>query len=188
MQIVYSFIARLRNWQLFLFVAVPFCVIPFLAAPDIEATRELDALNDQFTKMMLLSSPLIVALYAWIWTIGVVSNRNLADPLRRSTKLFNIAVPFVIVYFLFAVWAWPRTVMSNDPVMSVGIVLFLHMVATAFLVYALIFAARSISSLDRDRLSGFGRSLLFVLAILYFPIGLWWIQPRLNSIARLPPD
>ena len=188
MSTLHLFIAQLRNWQLFVLVAVPFGLVLVLAAPDLETAQDMDTIMDQWTTMMLLGLPLILALYVWIWTIGVVANRSLAVSLRRSTRLLDISMPFVMVYIIFAVWAWPSTVMTNDPVMPVGIVLFLHLVATVLLTYAVIFAARSLGSLDRDRLAGFGRSLLFVLAIIYFPIGLWWIQPRLNSIARLPDN
>ena len=186
MSTLHLFIAQLRNWQLFVLVVIPFGLVFVLAAPDFKTDQDMDTFMDQWTTMMLFALPLILAFYVWIWTIGVVANRNLAVSLRRSTKLLDISMPFVMAYIVFAVWAWPSTVMTNDPVMPVGIVLFLHMVATVLLVYALIFAARSVGSLDRDRLAGFGRSLLFVLAIIYFPIGLWWIQPRLNSITRLP--
>ena len=188
MRPVFNFIARLRHWQLFALLALPYLAISFLMIPAPEPGRSVDMLMEEFTRLMILFSPLGVFLYVWVWTIGIVCNAALGRSLRRPTTILNIAMPATIAYFLFAIWAWPNVVMAEDPALPVGPIMIVHAAAVVMMIYGFVFAARSVGSLQQDQLVGFGRTVLFLLAIIYFPIGLWWIQPRLNNAAAARPS
>ena len=108
MQPIFNFIARLRHWQLFALLALPYLAISFVMIPAPEPGRSVDMLMEEFTRLMTLFTPLFIFLYVWVWTIGVVCNAALGRSLRRPTTMFNIAMPATIAYFLFAIWAWPN--------------------------------------------------------------------------------
>jgi hypothetical protein len=131
---------------------------------------------------MLLSSPSIIVAYLWIWAVGDIANAKLDERLQRKTTLLKIAIPYAALYLFFAIWAWPNSIMAEEPTIPVGFLLTAHMSAVLLLFYSIIFSARSISSIGKANLSGFGRTTLFVLALLYYPIGVWFIQPRLNAL------
>ena len=54
-------------------------------------------------------------------------------------------------------------------------------IASFLIIYAFFFAARAAASLGLNSRPTGGRIFLFFLGIMYGPIGVWFIQPRLNS-------
>ena len=180
MRPTFYFIARLRHWQMFIVLGLPFLAIVFLVIPEPTAGIDVEAQVDYFFRLMLWCAPLFVALYIWIWAAAIVCNAYQDEASRRSTIVLDFGMPFVIAYLIFAIWAWPKVVLADDPILPVGPVMTLHVIATLLLFYTIYFAARSVGSVGRDRSAGFGRTVLFFLAFIYFPIGLWAIQPVLN--------
>jgi len=179
-----SLIARIRPWLLFVLIAVPFCAIPFFyTIPRISAGASLEEHLTTIQGAMLLSFPLVVLLYGWIWTICVVANSALHENVQRPFRLARWGMPFAILYIALIISILPR-IATVDPFPAArGVFILLHLAATFYVFYAVVFAARSLASLGNTQFAGFGRIFLFFLAIIYFPVGLWWIQPRLNSIS-----
>lgn len=187
MKTIESLIARARHWQLFVFMLLPIAVAYYLyfpllpADPGASPERTFAAVQANFTKMMLLSVPGYLLFYAWVWVVGRVCNGSLPPGSRRHGRVFNFAVPFALCYLPIATFAFPEVIATDGWHWSGAILFPLHVVVSFLIIYAMIFAARSVASLGRDRRAGSGRSFLFFLGILYFPIGLWVIQPRVNA-------
>ncbi len=182
MKTIESLIARARHWQLFVLMLAPmllaFWVRPMLAGAT---EQNFEQLSDAFTTMMLVSMPGYLLMYAWIWVLARVCNASLPPALRRGDRLLNLGMSVAIVYMAIAAWAFPKVLMTAEGTPFMAPVMIAHMLATVLLFYSVIFAARSVASLGRDRMAGFGRSFLFFLGILYFFVGIWFIQPRLNA-------
>jgi len=54
-------------------------------------------------------------------------------------------------------------------------------------VYALYFTASLVNQLERELFDiKEDNSLLLLGALFFFPIGIWWIQPRINRILETP--
>jgi len=182
MKKIESILARLRHWQLFLLLFIPF-VVPYFLSPQVglEQASDVEAFRSSVTWMIAMSIPWGVAFYAWIWVLGRVCNASLAPSLRRNGRVFNFAMPFALCYLPIAMLVFPQMVFAEDGYWLAAIVIPIHIAAVFLLFYAVIFSARSVASLGSDRLAGSGRSFLFLLGIMYFPIGIWFIQPRLNA-------
>ena len=93
-------------------------------------------------------------------------------------------LPYVIAYFLFATFYFPRPSNMQDPVVPLGLIFPLHLVAMFGMFYALIFCAKSLVMAERQQRVSFGDYVLPLFLIWFYPVGVWFIQPRLNSIGR----
>jgi len=182
-----SIIARARHWQLFVVMLLPMVVAYSLYFPSMSLDpvtnpeQSFALLEDSFIKMMLVSLFGYMLLYLWIWVIGRVCNSSLPRISRRKDGLFNFSVPFALCYLPIATIAFPKLVATEGAHWSAALIIPLHIAASFMLFYAMIFAARSVASLGQNRRAGFGRSFLFFMGIMYFPIGVWIIQPCLNA-------
>ncbi len=151
--------------------------------PDIGMHVDFATLNKQFTTMMLISLPSYVAWYGWLWSIGIVGNSALSDSLRRSDRLAWFSSPIVLAYLTVAIWAFPIVMFDPEPSALQTIMIVLHLIASFLMIYVFFFAARAAASLGQSTKPTGGRIFMFFLGIMYFPIGVWFIQPRLNSAA-----
>lgn len=154
-----------------------------LFSPFADPAADIEAFKSRFSTMMFVSLPGMLLFYAWVLAVGIVCNSAVDESYRKPEKLFRFAVPFAMAYLTIAIWAFPKVVISKNDSLA-AVVLPLHIVATILLFYSLIFAARSLAMLNNPLSPGFWNSFRYFLALLYFPIGLWFIQPKLNANLR----
>ena len=183
-----SFLARLRPWQLFVVTVAPMALAVVLFGPFANPRADLESFRSNFTVMMFVSLPGYLIFYAWVLTVGIVCNREIDAPYRKSERLFRFSVPFAMVYVTIAVWAFPEAVLSDDQVLLRALVFPIHFVATILLFYSIIFSARSLAMLNDPQSPGFWNSFRYFLALLYFPIGLWFVQPKVYSLSNASQD
>lgn len=178
-----SSLARIRPWLLFLLITAPMLVAVLLFSPLVGPVDDVQSFQSSFTKMMLLSLPGILLFYSWILTVGVTCNRSVDASVRKPEHLLRFSVPFAMLYVSIATWAFPEAVMSEDRELMRMVVLPVHFVVTILMVYSFAFSARSLAMLDRPHSPGFWRSFRYFLGLLYYPIGVWFIQRRVNALA-----
>jgi hypothetical protein len=52
--------------------------------------------------------------------------------------------------------------------------------------YSIRFTSKAIASIEDNNNAGIARYGKYLAALLFFPIGIWWIQPRVNKILLSP--
>ncbi|RZV38892.1 MAG: hypothetical protein EX272_01505 [Chromatiales bacterium] len=181
MKTIESLMARARHWQLLILMLAPMLAAGRIQADLMGPGQNFGQLSDAISRIMLVSLPGWVLMYVWIWVLARVCNASLPPALRRKERFLNIGMPFAIAYVIVAAWAFPKVLMTAEGSYLMAPLIIAHLTATVLLFYSAIFAARSVASLGHDRMAGFGRSFLFFLGILYFFVGIWFIQPRLNA-------
>lgn len=185
MKVLPRFIAKLRHWHLFIVMLVPMIIAGLYFRPNIGMQADESAFTQQFTTMMLISWPGYVALYGWMWSIGLVGNAALSESLRKSDRLAWFSAPVALAYGSIAIWAFPAVMFDPEPSAAKSILIVVHLIASFLMIYAFFFAARAAASLGQNARPSGGRVFLFFLGIMYFPIGVWFIQPRLNAAATV---
>ena len=158
-------------------------VAMLLFFPPVEPNSNPSDFQSNFTLMMLVSVPGYLIFYAWVLAVGVACNQSLEVSARRSERLFRFSVPFAMIYLTIATWAFPEAVLNVERGVLRLVVVPLHLIATFCLFYSVVFSARSLAMLDNSVSPGSWRTLGYFMALLYYPIGLWFIQPRVNAIS-----
>jgi hypothetical protein len=188
MESIISSLARIKPWLLFVLTTAPMAVALLLFFPPVEPLDDIGSFQASFTKMMLMSIPGILIFYSWILAVGVVCNQSVDVTVRKPERLFRFSVPFAMLSVSIATWAFPEAVLSEDRALLRMIVFPVHFAATILLFYSVFFSARSLAMLDRPHSPGFWRSFRYFLGLLYYPIGLWFIQRRVNALAASSSD
>lgn len=180
---VSTFVAGLSSWQVFLLIGVPFFAAAYLATPGPGQRGGVLEMEATFSRMTLALMPAAIALYAWIWSIGDASNRAASERARRPDRFFNFALPYAFAYLIFAYFFFPSPGKMDDPVVPIGLVMILHVFAVACTFYAIASAAMRLRSFETGDRAGFRNALGTFFMIWFFPLGVWFVQRRVNRAA-----
>jgi hypothetical protein len=174
---VARFFLRAKNWQLFALL-IGTAVAGFVG---FVATAILLPPTANYLALTLTSDvstlPFLLCLLAWWWSAGTFLNSLI--PPRRELKvgLFHFALTVLLVSSLLNLLfpLLPKALMTAA---AIPISLFLFFCVF----YVAYFLSKSlvIKNKGKDAL-GDGEVLLFFL-FLFFPIGVWSIQPRVNQL------
>ena len=183
-----EFVARLKAWQVFIILILPMFASQFYlmsnmpspaSSPRPPSLEEFDAL---FKQTMLMSLLMMVLLLAWVLSIGFAANRRVEQSLRQNTRLAIGSASFAAGYVALAPLIWPSPGDLSSGAASMALIFPLHILAMIALIYVLAFTARNVMMAERQSpVSFFDYSGPFFL-IWFFPIGVWFVQPRVNRI------
>lgn len=174
-------ITSLPAWQAFLITCIPLFGAGFLTVPAPGQSGSVVEMGGVLSRMMLTLIPVATVLYSWIWSIGNVSNRAASESARRPDRFFNFALPYALAYVGFAYFSVPNHGKMDDSLVPFAVVMTLHMLATVCTFYAIASAAMRLKSYEVGSRVGFGGAFGTFRLIWFFPLGVWFVQPRVNK-------
>ncbi|MGI9272392.1 MAG: hypothetical protein ACR2QT_11495 [Woeseiaceae bacterium] len=147
-----------------------------LQPPDLE---KLDAMMGN---VMIATALLMAVLFAWLLSIGLVANKHIKKSIRPNHRRALWFAGFAMAYPIFVRFAWPMPSGGSEPQVPMGIIIPMHLLAMVAIFYVLGFAARNLIMAERQEpVTFFDYSGPFFL-IWFFPIGVWFVQPRVNRL------
>jgi hypothetical protein len=173
--------------------------------PDAPAQQTVEPMLNMFgTPFALLLVALLMSfaiLLSWLWSVG----NHLHDRLPADTKLtltwFRIAIIFVAAYLLilvYGLWAFinhltnlARAPLTPDAdpndlgVMFAGMMIMMifgNIIYIVCMFYCYYFIAKSLKSVEYNREALIGEYIGEFFLIWFFPIGVWFLQPKINRI------
>lgn len=166
LQSIKRFFVRAKAWQLFLLFIVPSVLIQ-LPGPE---------LLNPFVAISVVTPILMFCVGGWMWSIGTLSNDRLAGSLKKSTRIYSGGLLFAFIYTsLFEI----LVLVLHIPFQ---IILPLHLAAMFFMFYALWFTAQQFMTLQRQEPSKFMDFSGPFFLMWFFPLGVWFIQPKVNEL------
>ncbi|WP_156823031.1 hypothetical protein [Kangiella aquimarina] len=125
-------------------------------------------LVDTWVAMFMM---LVVA--SWLWSIVAACLKELPENLTESTSLVKIALVYLIIYIATGVFIW-----ENFETLWV----ILNLLAVVAVFYAYDFTARQLVKLEQQKEVIFSEYAGSLVLLLFLPIGVWSIQPRVNKL------
>ena len=122
----------------------------------------------------LLSLPIF---FIWFNTLG--TNLYLKLPSGNNIKigLFKFNLIYFCIYFI------SFTINSTfGGSINFGLLFLFHLCAMFSELYVLYFVSKLLVSVEKQQVAKFHEYFLTLLMILYFPIGIWFLQPRIQKI------
>jgi hypothetical protein len=186
-------IARLKAWMAFLLFIVPVFICQFILSGmmmSISAAAgpaDRIAMMDTLILMTFLSSATMLGLLMmWLLSVAFVANRRIAEDLRPPTGKAKVAAAFPFFYLAVAPFLWPGLDETGSGAW-VPIAIPMHLLAMVGIFYVLGFAARNLIIAERQQpVAFFDYSGPFFL-MWFFPIGVWFVQPRVNRLVEDEP-
>lgn len=166
---------KIPHWGLFLLLLVLLVLgFPFVLFGPFLGVRVLISLV--YFEFLFLPSAIVIG---WFFSMGKMLY-NLHDSAGRektSYKLFRFNILFIFSYLvLFYVSAF---VIMDENLLHSPIILPLHLYAVYALFYGGYFVSRNLATAE-NKGSGIGDYIGYLLLLVFFPIGMWVIQPKIN--------
>jgi uncharacterized membrane protein len=188
-----------KHWQLFtLMFGIPI-LLQIVTMISMFANIDSNGNPDPTGMLnMMKIFPIIMLLYVglffcWFWSIGIGLQKYLPTDINMKTKKFKIFFFIPLIYILFFLSIIGTTfygISSGNNAVGgiVGKMLFIvipmHLFSMFCMFYLLYFVSKTIKTTELERNVTFSDFIGEFFMIWFFPIGIWFIQPRLNKIVN----
>lgn len=192
---------QLKHWQLFaVFFIIP-VILLFSYLVCVISSNELNKITTHlnvFSSFILLitivSTITLGTCYAWFWSIGIGFRRKFPKGIVFNYKLFKVAVIFpviyliglpLIIYFFTDDFCMINTQNVNAVESSYLLLIPLHFFSLFCSMYCVYFTAKTMKAIELQREPSFKEFSFELVLILFFFIGVWFIQPKVNAIEKI---
>lgn len=161
-----DFILRLKHWQVFLILLIGSLTSNF-------------TWENQETFNLVLNSLGLIIYFFWYFAVGLELTEHVPPRVELSRTLFIVNAFVLIISMLIIVAVFTGHFSSN------GLLGFLWI---AYLMYAMFqfmfYPSKALRTVEQGKEATFGQYFKYVLLTIFWPIGIWWIQPKLNRIVN----
>lgn len=175
---------HLKHWQIFLLLFG----IPFL----FEIIASVFAIVNPERSLVFVVFPILMVLFvglyfSWLYVLGVQLHKKLPASVSMNLTRFRLFLIIPIVY-LFAFMIYMSVTMSDPENMEepgtgiIGVIIPLHLFSVFCIIYSLYFIAKELKSVEWGRPVTFNDFAGEFFLIWFYPIGIWFIQPRINKL------
>jgi hypothetical protein len=118
-----------------------------------------------------------IVLIGWLYFLGMATNRLIPSKMRFSNQFFIVRLSFSFIYIII------MSLFFNHDIPKLAIPF--HIVATIFLFSCLWTCAKTIVIAETQKIHGFDKYIGTFFMLWFFPIGIWFVQPRLNRFKTM---
>lgn len=176
-----NFFLKARAWEVFMVIVVlPFILQSSLLAFLFSSIEKNSELTFRIISMIVL---VIMAIYLfWFWCLGVGLNKYVPEEIRPKVKLFKFGITYSTVYTIFISVLIIFFGTSRGGSGYIVVIYFFHLVAVYFMYYALYFISKNLVTSEQQKTVKFSSFSGPFFLLWFFPIGIWFIQPRINKM------
>lgn len=180
MKVIVGFYLRSKHWQIFSLLCGIFIICLLIAlictiqAPA-QSSRNFLNLGLLFQAVMMLY---MICFLGWLGSMGSFLNSLIIPSLRMRASFFRFAFIYPVTY---AIIAFTVFLLNLKPTIYIFIVP-LHLLATFCMVYNLYFVSKSLTLVETGKPVSFYDYAGPFFLLWFFPIGIWYIQPKINRI------
>jgi len=182
MKVVTNFFLRAKHWQIFLLLfgigyvgGAAAMLIPLAYA---RSPEDLLRVNLPFGVVMVLS---MFCLVAWLWSMGSFLNSIGQPALRLRLGFFRFALLYPAIYIIVFLVLFGTT----KPAL-IAVIFPLHFFAMFCLFFDLYFVSKSLALIQTGKPVSFPDYAGSFFLLWFFPVGVWFIQPRINRLYAQP--
>lgn len=201
-----NFFLRIKHWQLFLLIyGVPFAlqfVWMGIVFPDILAqpNPNPEHIFDRMWTLFAVILPFTGLFFAWLWALGKGVQQSIPEGIRLSFGRFRLFFWVMVIAMFGLIW-WMLDFMTNiaslamegnDPGFEIfrfiGVILFMEFILIAITIYCYWFVAKSYKMAELQRRVKFDDYIGEFFLIMFFFIGVWILQPKINRFFENGPS
>jgi hypothetical protein len=181
------FFLKAKHWMIFSLIFLSSLFIQIL----------LDAINVSYTETSMLNSVFmsqislfvfLLFFFAWVWSvISVFINKtpnNVSCKRKKIDKLliFILSYYLLVTIFMFLFINLDIYIDNNLKTILLIIIVPLHLFSLYSFYYILYFFIKIIKTVELQKEVAFKDFIGEFIMIIFFPIGIWFIQPKINEI------
>ena len=174
-----QFFLKWKSWQIFLLIVVfPFATQSLIMNTLINS-QELDLL---FNVMPLILLIFIGIYLLWFWSLGTELNKVVPENIRLKGSRFKFGIKFCAIYMVVFQIFIIATANGFDSSVYMSWIIIPHLVAMYFMFYSIYFISKNLVAYENHVNGKVASSKGTFFLMCFFPLGIWFIQPRVNKM------
>ena len=170
---------KMKHWQLFFLIII---------MPTFLTMILISFLFTSHSDLLLVIAPIpiilsVLMLYGWIYSIGVNLLNKMSLTTKRQIMYFKVAVFIPALYMIYFGYNFTKVMLNMLNSGMGGAMIIMHLLTILCTVYMMYVTAKALKSVETQKeslkLDGFIGEIMLIYV---FPIGIWFIQPRINKI------
>jgi len=180
---------KAKHWQLFLLnFGIPFFLY---IAISIVMIGDILGHDNAGPDMVFSYMPIFFVLgffanliqYGWTWSVAIKMNRIIPEEFKLNTMAFKIFFWLPLIYFpIFAIFFILMFRSIDSITMSFLLLIPVHLFMVFCAFYCIYFTARVVKTAEYKRYTTVSDYIAEFIMIWFFPIGIWFIQPKINKM------
>lgn len=163
---------------------------------------------EDMSVMITVMSLASFLIYIWFWSIGVGLHSRIAPGGVNGLMRFKVIFLVMVVVNLGTLWytigmydnmkPWMYMDSSDDPVERRGMianqmtlimqhsiwVLLMQIIGFGTYIHTLYFCAKTVRTVEKGSVARFGEYIGDFALLMFWPIGVWILQPRINRMVQ----
>jgi hypothetical protein len=179
------FFLTAKHWQLFLlFIGLPMVLQISLFA----ASASSFDLSPAFLSFPLASAISSVIIFGWFYSIGSNLYKKLPESIKMNLACFRILLVLFLICMIAISALFFRMISeasSNETILNfqiVKMVIPINLIVMFSLLYCLYFISKALKTIELQKPVAFTDFVGEFFLLLFFVVGIWIIQPRINKI------
>ncbi len=186
---------KAKHWQLFfLLIGVPFGSFLTIIAIIVSILKEGTQPDPEQILNVFKFFPLVIVLFAsllfsWFWSVAIGLQKAVPTNVEMKTTKFKIfsIIPLLSVsgfgVFMFILYSTIKPNEIEFPSEWIAPIMLVLCIVSAFGVfYSIYFAAKTLKTTELQREVTFSDFASEFFMFWFFPVGIWILQPRINTI------
>lgn len=129
-----------------------------------------------------ISFLILVVFFGWLYSAGVGLNRIIPNEYKLKVTRFKISLS-VPLLFIVVISYWLYNRVNGNPIpLNFELIFSFHLLSMFCLFYCFYFVARAIRTAEMKKKVSFTDFVGLFFLIWFFPIGIWFVQPRINRV------
>ena len=171
-----------KNWQIFIILLILPIVSEILILQYFLPHAFQTQIMMYFAVMMIIYS---IVFFSWLWSLGISLNTIVNEKQRMNIRLFKIFLIFLLIYVL-ATTVLMQIIYDTTsyPILLPAILFPVHLFSLFCFLYCIRLVAKSLKMAEIKKTAVLKEYLGDFFLIWFFPIGIWFIQPRINKLFK----
>ncbi len=178
MKTIETLFLRARHWQLYLLLVAVLglgeMVAVAIMTTNVSSTGSVGTTGFVCGAIMALG---MLCFVGWFWAMGTFLNSISQPSLRLKPGFFRFALIYPVLYIFVAAPFFP-----NSDTSMFAIILPLHFFAMFCSFYDLYFVSKLMVIAETGKRATFYDFAGPFFLIWFFPVGIWFVQPRVNRL------
>jgi hypothetical protein len=178
MNTIATFVLRAKHWQIFLILVGVFgfgeMVAVGVLAENVSSPERIWPVGFLWGAITAFDA---LCFVGWLWAMGAFLNSIAPPSLRLKTGFWEYSLIYPVAYVCVA-----APFFLNPSASIFAIIIPLHFLALFCLFYDLRFASKCLVLAETGKPASFYEYAGPFFLIWFFPLGIWFIQPRINRL------
>ena len=130
---------------------------------------------------IIIGSMTVSGVFGWIWSIANVLHKKLPDGQRFKLWIFRILFLIALTILICVFWTIENNTLTDK---ELPFILLCVPIYLGLMIFVVLFSAKTLKTIELGRPTSINEYGVEAFLIWMIPIGVWFIQPRLNQLTE----